>query len=352
MKSILYLLLSLTIALFNCQSQQQVENKRIPDLKTEIEKVSEVLKKYEEPSQTFKVSSDKPVKIKGKQGTIIQLDPTNLVNETGQPLGESIEVELKELTCKKQLLRSRAQTVSNGKLLVSGGTYYINLTSGGQQLKLKDGKTLSVIFPKLSREEMTLFSGQRDSLGLMNWQECQEKFVSKVLKKEPKNFESDSISSGEMDDLIAYVTNRDWTPSEKKLLSDENERYKLEEKVYKAIQLQQLGWINCDRFLDFKEKTNLQFTFNKKDSIISAKVYLVFEGINSLMENHYFSFNGECLDDIFRAIPVDAKVRLIAISVKNGKTLIHKSFLKIRPNETITLSLKESNKKTVEKLFQ
>src|SRR6188474_3342105 len=114
MNRFLVLLLLVSFALTSCTHQQAKL-----DAKTEIGKVNEFLKQYEEPSQTFKILADKPAQVTGKQGTIISVNPAYLINENGQPPGKTIEVELKELTNQEQLLRANAQTTSNGQLLVS-----------------------------------------------------------------------------------------------------------------------------------------------------------------------------------------------------------------------------------------
>ena len=134
---------------------------------------------FEQPSQSFTVSSSKPAQVKGKKGTTVFINPSDLETVDGKSVGNNIQIELKELTNQQQLLRTNAQTVSNGQLLVSGGAYYINMTSDGQQLKLKDGKSLNVAFPKLSDTEMALFYGQRDSLGKINWQKANETLTAK-----------------------------------------------------------------------------------------------------------------------------------------------------------------------------
>jgi hypothetical protein len=184
MKKFTGLLLYLSLVLFGCDNPEKriLENNQSNSLapKQETGKLNDYLKKFEEPSQTFNISSLKPTQIKGKKGTMISINPADLETVDGKPVGKDIQIELKELTNQQQLLRTNAQTVSNGQLLVSGGAYFINMVSNGQQLKLKDGKSLGVAFPKLSEDEMALFYGQRDSLGQINWQKASETLKTKV----------------------------------------------------------------------------------------------------------------------------------------------------------------------------
>ena len=127
------------IGLTSCSNQQTttVDNSPTMDTKSEAKKLTDFLAKYEEPSQLIKVSSSKPTQVNGKQGTTISINPNDLATESGETLGKNIQIELKELTNQTQLLKTNAQTVSSGQLLVSGGAYYINMTSDGKQLDRK-----------------------------------------------------------------------------------------------------------------------------------------------------------------------------------------------------------------------
>lgn len=355
MKNILGFLFITALLLTNCKNKMTSENKLIPDPKTEIGKVNDFMKQYEEPSQVFKVLANTKTQVIGKQGTIISVNPTSLVYENGQPLKGNVEmeVELKELKNQQQLLKTNAQTTSSGKLLVSGGAYFINMTSEGQQLKLKDGESLSVEFPKNTSAEMYLFYGQRDTLGQLNWVEAKQKFERKPKQKIKAVVKSDSTSSG-IESILGYIEDgrRPLTTKEKKLIEDEKRNAALADKVYKMVELKQFGWINCDRFYDVPNKTNLQYSFNEKDNIVSANVYLVFKDINSVVQSQYFSFEGKEHNPGFQNIPLGAKTQLIAFSIKNGKTYTYKSSLTIKSNETVQLMLKETSQDQMVELFQ
>ena len=73
------------------------------------------------------------------------------------------------MTTSNDLFKSNAATVSNGRLLASGGSYFIGMENNGQKIRLKKGHSLPVDFPVFAKEEMELFYGERDSAGSMNW---------------------------------------------------------------------------------------------------------------------------------------------------------------------------------------
>jgi hypothetical protein len=222
--------------------------------KADFTKLNDSLKKYEEPSQIIKVSADKPSVLTGRKGTKIFIDPEDLVTESGKPLGQNIEVELKELTNQWQLLRTNAQTVSDGKLLVSGGAYFIGITSNGEQLKLKEGKTLNVQFPKLSDKEMSLFYGQRNEIGQINWKQATETFKTSQLPVQQK---TDTIRKrkSDIDAILDYVdSGYNPSPEEKERNIKQHKNYVVSQRVYDAVGISKFGWINCDRFLEVENK--------------------------------------------------------------------------------------------------
>lgn len=357
MKSTLFLLL-VTFSLIGCNEKQSstiedIEKEQTLNPREELNKINEYLKQFEEPSQIFNVSSEKPSKVEGKLGTIISINPDDLIEIDGNEIGQNIEIELKELTNQEQLLRSNAQTISNGKLLVSGGAYFINMTSSGKQLKLKENKTFTVEFPKISNEKMTLFYGQRDSLGQMNWIDAQQNFENRPVPTKMEEPTIDEFDDG-IDAMIEYIkedSKRVLTKEEKKALEEYEKQKIAAEKLYKAIELNQFGWINCDRFIENENKTNLYYTFNSKDSIVSANIFLVFNDINSVMKETYFSFNDKKFHSNFLNIPIGSNTQLIAISVKNDKTYTYKADFVIKDNEKVELVMKESTQEGVENLF-
>jgi hypothetical protein len=344
-------------ALFGCNNAKTSTNEnQIPNTSIEFKKLNDFLEGLDKSSQIFNVSSNKPSKVNGKKGTIIFLNPNDLVSENGQPLGKTIQVELKELTNQSDMLKANAPTVSNGRLLVSGGAYFIKLTSDNNILKLKEGKSLAVQFPKLTKSDMSLFYGQRDSLGQLNWQEANQKFENKataIAKPKLDTVSSAPDSFEPYDAIYKYVEESgSKTPStvdEKKLIV---ENIKNELVVYEILKVKKLGWINCDRFYDPNSVTNLQISFNEKDSIQSANVFLVFKDINSFMQSCYFSISDHKINAGFTNIPIGSKTKLIAFSTKNGKTHSYNSYITFEANKSVQIDFKKTSKDEIEKLFE
>lgn len=318
MNRIITFLIITTLALTSCNQKPNL------DIKAEIGKLNDLLQKYEEPSQFYSISSDSIVKVIGEKGTVISINPFDLITENGQQIGDSIQVELKELTDQNQMFRTNTQTIANGKLLVSGGAYFINLKSNGQQVKLKPDRTLKVEFPKLVENEMTLFYGQRDSLGQLTWDS-----VPKTFEKKPKLVSVRCTICG--DKYCQY--SRMASPEEAELA----------DKLYAEIELSNLGWINCDRFLEIENKTDLIVNFSPSEKINTSNIYLIFKDINSVMQTYYINDNEKTNNNVFKNIPKGANVRLVAYTLKENKIFTCSSNMTIKENETLTLAMKETS---------
>jgi len=222
---------------------------------------------------------------------------------------------------------NNAQTTSNGKILVTGGAYYINMLSNGKQLKIKQGKGIKVEFLKLTENEMELFLGRRDSLGQTNWIRAKQNFNSKKIAeinkpKEPLLNYAILDFDPEIDSVIPpKKVERNQVSSEvyqeylKELKKYEKQKKEIayQRKTYEAVRLINFGWINCDRFYeDQSPKTDIRLTVNN-DSVKGARIFAVFKEINSIMTEHYWKGH----EASFRGIPKGKELTIIALTAKD-----------------------------------
>ena len=172
-------ILSILVAviLIGCNNEQDKKVQINPF--DQLEQVDNLLSEIAEKPQQLTTLSDKPKTVTGAKGTIIHVDPNRLETVDGSPLGDNIQIELLEMTDNSSLVLNNAQTISNGQILVTGGAYYLNMTSDGKQLKMKQGTGLAVEFPKLTEDEMGIFLGERDSLDQINWIPTEDSFKPK-----------------------------------------------------------------------------------------------------------------------------------------------------------------------------
>ncbi len=345
-----------------------------PDIKKEMMVLQKRLNRFEVASQHLMASAKEKSIVKGAMGCRVLVVPKDMVTPDGQPVTGEIDVELKELPGVEQMVRQGVQTVSDGKLLVSGGSYYVNMTSKGQQLKLKLGKTLKVILPKYTNEQMNVYYGAKDSSGVMNWTETSQKFekfdtdssdflfanVNKISA-----FEFCFMSGGKNTDSsymqvvnqlkkikeLAYLFGENLTPKDTAVSRAKKamKRYEsLAGSIYKEVAIQNFGWINCDRFLNETNVTNLACGFEPSDSISYAKVYLVFKSINSAIEERYAYDMGST----FNNVPVGMQGTVIAMAMKKGQLYSSRKEITINKGQKVTLTMKKSKDEDIAALMK
>lgn len=351
--------------IFGCQNEsskqersnqnEQSEKIRINPLDYLVQ-VDNLLSEIAEKPQRLTAPSNKKTAITGAKGTIIHVDPNQLETIDNSPLGDNIEIELLEMTDNSSMVLNNAQTVSNGQILMTGGAYYLNMTSDGKQLKMKQGKGLAVEFPKLTKDEMGLFLGERDSLGQINWISTNEKFEPKNItnaekpEKPIKNEEvviefRDIEFSGYLVDSVTApkkvnkedVSEKEYQEYLKKLQKYKELKKEIEyqRQTYQAVELMNFGWINCDRFYnDPSPKTDIQLIVNN-DSLQGARFFAVFKDIRSVMSEYYYKGRKETVS--FRNIPEEKELTIIALSVKDKTPYIFEKIINTNTDKKVQI---------------
>jgi hypothetical protein len=362
------LILTLIISCNNTPSSEKSSNSPIEPLENNDQngkQINDLLNSIKDKPQIFILPSNKPSVVKGQNGMKVFLEPNDLETEDGESISGDISLELIEATKTRDLITNNTPTTSNGKLLVTGGAYFVQASSNGKKLKLKDGKTLKIDLPRLSENEMELFLGERKSNGSINWVSVNQNLTKDTTPKPTKPIEKGvtkyykktSTNEDAIDAIMDYVDGKDSSPvkSERVEVSkEEYEKYLIEkaeyerklkvwqeeQNTYSQIELKTFGWINCDRFLQNDiQKTNLIVKF-QNDTINQVKTILVFKDIKSVMET---VANKE--KDFFKAtienIPKDNEATLISIGMKNEKCFYNEQDIVIGQQSELTVSLLE-----------
>lgn len=253
------------------------KHKTLPDLNSMLQK----------PQQIFYIYSD--TIIYGKEGTVISIQPSCLRTNDSNLYAGKITIHLKELYTKQALLRERAFTISNGNMLESDGSLYIDAqTETGKPLFIDCENGIQIRLPRDVKNNMTYFDGYRDALGNMNWELSNS---INTIFEEPYFVES----------FDNYETDQSYLSETEK----EVQTYFFTTKTF--------GWINCDRFYDDpRDKTDLLASFVLPDyekNITETYNYIVFDSLMSVLPIY--------LDDagqwICPSLPVGEAVTCISI---------------------------------------
>ena len=343
MNRIIKFLMIATLLMTGCEQKKNI------DIIDEIGKISKLLENLDESSQFYIFSSDSIITMIGKYGTRFIINPSDLITQSGKKINDSIKIELKELTNQYQMTMANAQTVSSSGLLVSGGAYFIEITTQGEKVKLKPKKKIKIRFPILSQENMSLFSGNRDSLGRLYWTQEGINFKNEMdIKKE-----LEMLQVLLMREMNGKAVGSGYGPIARSLETkiDSLRSIIYGDRLYPEIEFGNLEWINCDRFFEIDNKTDLMINFSPIEKIKTASIYLIFRDMNSVMQEYYININEKKPNVTFQNIPLGANIKLIAYTLKDTKIFSYSTNITIKQKETLTLHMNETDENDFKNLF-
>jgi len=212
-------------------------------------------------SQTFTIDPDMDTILYGKEGTIIFINPGCLATKDSSIISGKIKIELKELYTKEALLKERAFTISNGSMLESDGSLYIQAFSETSvPLFINCENAVTIRLPREVKENMIYFEGHRSEDGNMNWDLTEN--IAPIFEETYSDF-----------------------------IADDGEEYQISEteKILNTyfFSIKNFGWINCDRFYDdVREKTDFTAQFIlpvSEKKLLEVYNYIVFDSLMSVI---------------------------------------------------------------------
>ena len=342
-------------------------------------------------TQTFSIDASIDNIITGTNGTKIRIPKKSFVYSTGQPVFGTVEIQLKEVFTKQEMVLGNLTTTFNSKPLETGGMIFFDAFSNGKNLLLAENKSIQFALPTDSTlNGMSLFFGIQDSSGI-NW-------VNPIALNKPNSDSSDiSMDIFEKTTNIMYsvdgfdnekdypdsinidVGRIAWQGDGLKISKDStfkignntvhfykqnrllkwNEVFTVEKGTnsfnedknsYYIFSLKKLGWANIDRLLEdprTKEVELITSIENQGDfnfvyvTLVTQKMYL--PGYQKKDNTFCFSRN----DDEPQQLPVGETATIIATSYKKDKPYFAIQKITIKDKQTITFKLLET---TLEKL--
>jgi hypothetical protein len=375
------------------------------------------LEKTRAPQYHNSINVLKPNVIVGPLGTEVLIPENAFVTEDGKPVTGEVVINFSEYINKSDLILSNLPTVSNGRMLETGGVIFLEALSNGEKLKLAQGKSVLVNFPGGAQEGMRLFTGKYDASGKLNWvtmSDQPEHFTQPLAQRQtaktgafPLNFEYGTASAttfqfkknpelnvqayvyammeqhyncrgrdqiyveiklnengrtekvrttsgknacmrlaveeimqtipwetsemngdqiylnlepdisapaGESENMFVSLAGQQLTVGKgeiENIMAEYVEKDRAKNFVKNAFTVSQLGYINCDRFM--AENTPMvaaTINFNRKELTNNAKVFMVFDDINSVMEASPAGY-GEFR---FANVPSGRSVTIVAVA--------------------------------------
>ena len=263
------------------------------------------------PPQVFYMNPHKDFELQGMEGTSVFIPANSLVCADGSSPGSDVRVELKEVYTKADIILAGLHTSSGSRMLETGGTVYLMAYCGDSEMRIAKGSKVDIDFPNKTgirmKPDMKTFNARKASNGQLDWYEAPE------ISSESTTTERFYIN-GEEVDRETYYNLMDEFEMEKEVLEARNRTYANAEKMDAyLLSSEELGWINCDRFYEEENTTNVIVQVDPK---LSPALRMVFDEINSVMAGEFISTN----EVRFSNVPVGERVTIVGYSITDDKT--------------------------------
>lgn len=304
------------IAQNNTEAGRQ-QNRRVD---VRIEKMPVVLadpfSTFSSEAQIFEVAANQQINILGREGTRITIPKNALCKRNGEAVTGTVRIELKEFYTKSDIVLGNLHTMSDGRLLETGGMIYISATAKGQKLKLRPDAQMEIDFGKgATQPGMGVFLGKEQD-GQVNWQ----------LQKPLAGAKTQADGAPQRGRREGRLVETDLTEGASALKPEERKVDRF------LLRTNRLGWINCDRFYLFENKSDLWVGVDK---LFRPVVRLVFKDINAVMAASYANDSTV----VFRQVPVGLTATLVAFSLVNGEYFFVSRELVLTNNQRENLEL-------------
>lgn len=253
--------------------------------------VSEFLSSIKPETQVLNVPSNRNVLVEGAKGTVIKIKKNSFVFEDGSDVTGEVQLELEEYYSMLDFYSENLTTKSGDQLIESGGMIRLAASSEGKALKIRDGQSIELNFPKSSDSTFQTFYGKRLADGSMDWEVEKEDLATLEKRVEDgkqaflnysfkdTKYKSDTTIATRLTVVEEVLAETEPIYSKEDLkIADNLDKY------YQVLYTERLGSINCDRFLKARStvlmRLNLQVT---NQNIIPVSSHLFFKRINSIL---------------------------------------------------------------------
>lgn len=294
MKKLAGFLTTISIMIISCQPEHSYLGKEVNVNET----VNDFHTRYRKEQQVFKTNAASPEMITSQQGAKLYLPPNGFVTPNGSPVTGNIEVSIKEIYTPMEMILNNMPTVSDGKLLESGGEFQIKVSQNNTALKLAPGNFIRIGIPNTGRnlQGMQVFNGVANAAGEVNW----------VLNNNPGNFV--------VQDSTLFANSN--------LFADD------------------VNWINVDKFVN---EPTVSFTVHPGNfpSGDSTNVFVHLTGRNTVVKMNWVQGLSYFKSDMLLAVPST----IVGISTKNGQLYASVDPINVTHGSSITMNFQPYTEK-------
>jgi hypothetical protein len=210
-----------------------------------------------------------------------------------------VNICIYEFKSKTDLVLGQLSTHSNKDMLETAGSFYIEASDiNGVPLHLKANRSFEITIYDVTNESPIDFYTFKGNVynQVVNWSQV----PNSRNQSQNESYETQGV-------VIDSETGEEYFVEGE---FEEEMEYVSDALVLKSTDL---GWINCDRFYDVENKTNLIVKLNSDSSMC---VRMVFNDIKSVLPGFQISNNKANYE--FTNVPIGERVLLLAYSVKNN----------------------------------
>jgi len=259
--------------------------------------------------QIFIINPHNDTILKCKNGTTIYLMKNTLCyNDDTQLLSkDTISIYIIEYTKIGQMFINNLGTLSDNKIIETGGMLNIIAKQNNKRLKLKEGSNIRVYFPCKKKDYLPFYS-KFEQNNYFDWN-----IISRVTTAPPRR--DTSLFSG---DTLK------WNKNDIKM---------------NILSFSRLGWINCDRFLNFDDLTEI---YVKAEENMDSSTFcsVILKNYNSIIPGKLIQNNAMR----FSPLPNNEPVILFLISYKGDKYYMGFKDIVVKSKEVYSVSLEEVSK--------
>ncbi|OFY37600.1 MAG: hypothetical protein A2W91_09570 [Bacteroidetes bacterium GWF2_38_335] len=219
------------------------------------------------------------------QGTTIRFPENAFYTGCEMASCDTLNISVWEFYSKEDMFNAGLTTLSNRKMLVSGGMIYIKAFCNGRELELRPGMQIDITMPVKYDDNWKVFEGNEKD-NVVNWAEDKEGNVGQINGE--SNIEVPGEYWGENEQMIGI------------LMKSSN-----------------LGWINCDLFYEVENTQDLFVQVDRIDE--KTTVCMVFHDMKSILPGYYFNADKAIK---FEKVPRGKKVTIMAFKKDGNEMLV------------------------------
>ena len=281
--------------------------------------------------QSFTVNAEVASQLIGNKGTKIHIPENAFVSAGGSPVSGNVTVEILEVMDQSSMIWYGLPTMSNGRILESGGELMVKAFANGQELGLANGVELDIEMPSdNNKPEMTLYYGAetKTQIGDVNWLLGDSLGYDDSISYDTIVYcdtvyytyqDLDTITVTGQDSLgnpYSYDSVYYTGPVITDFYLDCNNQTQNPDQGYE-FDFGSLGWINCDfLYLPTGNTSGLDVVTPADFTGANTEIYLHFSTVNAVADMDYSGSN--LFETHYNGIPIGMQLTIVAISELNG----------------------------------